>query len=176
MLVDNTKEIVNFERNGYIELPEKFPPKRRSFSLIESKRISSVSQIIANGPLPIDPTVNHAPQNSFDSNGYLLKEAWLDGSVPDIKPFSSNLSSGTSTQFRESKIKHEAPIFESSIARRRTSSSVTPAVLGYFWSELLESTIEEIILEILTDISKQQKIMKIADRVYQVYMNEFMRY
>lgn len=72
--VDMSKAIVNFERSSFIEIPEKFPSLRRSFRLIESKRIYSVGQIIANGPMPEDPTPKHQPHNSFDSSGILLRE------------------------------------------------------------------------------------------------------
>jgi hypothetical protein len=77
LAVDLDKDIIHLERSGFIQMPDNFPPKRRSLRLIESKRRSSISRVIANGQVDFNAALNHQPHISFDEHGYLLKEAWL---------------------------------------------------------------------------------------------------
>jgi len=188
--VDNTKEIVHFERSSYIEEPEKFPSTRRSFLLIENKRLCSVSQIIANGPLPTDPTTDHKPQNSFDNNGYLLREAWLDNSFTDQKHVAAVHPSTTprlaanvkqSSPLRrlpEITMQHQVPTYQATIASRPpVTSIISSTILESVWNQLLTSTVDEIARETLVSVLNQQiRIKKIAGHFFQIFMTEFMRY
>lgn len=81
--VDVEKDLLLLDRRTFIEMPEKFPPIRRSFHLIESKRSGPLCQIIANGPINTNVLANHRPQNSFDLNGYLKKEALFEDENAD---------------------------------------------------------------------------------------------
>ena len=190
--VDNTRETVHFERSSYIEVPEKFPSTRRSFLLIENKRLCSISQIIANGPLPIDPTTDHTPQNSFDNNGYLLKEAWLDNSSADQRHVITIHPSTTSRlatnvmqssplsrlQVLENTMQHQVQTHQMiSASRSHVTPIISSTILESVWNQLLTSTVEEITREMLVSVINQQiKIKKIVGDVFQTYMIEFMRY
>ena len=77
LAVDLDKDIIHLERSGFIQMPDNFPPKRRSLRLIESKRRSSISRVIANGQVDFNAALNHQPHISFDEHGYLHKKAWL---------------------------------------------------------------------------------------------------
>lgn len=188
LLVDDTKELVHFERSSYIEEPEKFPSTRRSFLLIENKRMCSVSQIIANGPLSIDPTIDHKPQNSFDNHGYLLKEAWLDNSFTDhvgtTHPSTAPqlainaMQTSSLTRLPKNNLQLQAPIYHaSSASKQRVTSTLSSTMLESVWNPLLTSTVEEFIREtIVTILNQQMRIKKIAGHIFQIYMTEFVRY
>lgn len=55
---------------------EEQPPLVRPLKMVESNRTSSVGEVIQGGPLPENPLLTHVPHDSFDSQGYLKKEAY----------------------------------------------------------------------------------------------------
>lgn len=55
---------------------EEQPPVVRPLKMVESNRTVSVGEVIQGGPLPENPLLTHVPHDSFDSQGYLKKEAF----------------------------------------------------------------------------------------------------
>lgn len=152
---------MKLDRSTFIEVPEKFPPMRRS-SIIESKRRLRVSECIAKGLVPEDPTLNHVPTNSFDSNGYLLKETWSIDDHEDL----------------EKAIKPSAPV-TSSIVKLPTAAFTSSLVESFSRRtciDLINSTAEEILVEVAQlTMSQTGMIIKLSSRVYENYLIEFIR-
>lgn len=158
--MDASKETVYLERSSFIDLPEKFPPLRRSFQLIESKRTSPVSAIIANGPVPPDPTGSHQPHNSFDEKGVLLKEAWFAEDQCDeaqLLPVMT-FSGATSTS---STVSVSLPVLES--------------ICGTVAEEVISSTVKETVFELAKQIDRQRKIATMAYIVTKNFFDQFSR-
>lgn len=152
--IDPVKKVVKFDRSSFIESPEKFPPMRRS-SLIENKRTSSVSESIAKGIVPEDPTLYHTPLNSFDSNGQLLKEAWLaedQGELVKIFP-------------------------PAAVARPLASAVVTTdsieTISVRIRNQLVNTTVQETVTEMAQQIVAHKKIIKSSSRIFEEYLEEF---
>lgn len=155
------KKAVKFDRTSFIELPEKFPPMRRS-SLIESKRISSVSKFIARGLVPEDPTLHHTPLSSFDCNGSLLQEAWL-------------------AEEQQSETKTIPPtIVHQSVIRLPTIVSVSTNSIESISLRVRNQIINTIVEETLTNIAQQivaQKfVLKTTSSIFRNYFEEFTQY
>lgn len=140
---------MSFERSSFIELPERFPPLRRSFRLIEKKRTCLVSRILANGPVPADPTPNHQPCNSFDQSGMLLKEAWM---FEDIQ-IPSNVRSSSSVP----------------IATALPSLPIPPTALEWMsnsiWKEVSNAAVDEFVWDLAQQLIRHKKILKSARRI-----------
>lgn len=158
--LDPLKNTVKFERPSFIELPEKFPPMRRS-SLIENKRIFSVSKCIAKSLVPEDPTLHHIPLNSFDCNSVLLQEAWLAEDQGELVK-ASLLPVVTSTV--------TAPTYIS------VSPSMIETISVRVRNELILATVNEILEEIVQQLVAQQIIVKTAHRIFRQLLEEFTRY
>jgi hypothetical protein len=158
--LDPQKKTVKFDRSSFIELPEKFPPMRRS-SLIENKRTSSVSNCIAKSGVPEDPTLHHTPLNSFDCNGVLLPEAWLtEDQVELVKASQVPAVSSTIT----------APTYTSVPQNMVETMSVRVR------NELIIATVNEILEEIVQQMVVEQIKVKTTHRIFRQLLEEFTRY
>lgn len=160
--IDPFKKIVKLDRSTFIEVPEKFPPMRRS-SIIESKRRLRVSECIAKGLVPEDPTPNHVPTNSFDNNGYLLKETWSPDDREEL----------------EKAIKPAIPV-TSTIVKLPSTAAFTSSLVESFSRrtciDLINSTAEEILVEVAQlTMSQAGMIVKLSSHVYENYLMEFIR-
>lgn len=151
--IDHLKKVVKFDRSSFIEGPEKFPPMRRS-SLIENKRTSLVSETIAKGRTPEDPTLYHTPLSSFDSNGLLLKEAWLTEDQGEQK----NLPS--------------AVVVRPPISAVVTTDAVETISIR-IRNQLINTTVEEILTEMAQQIVACKKIFRTSSRILEEYLIEF---
>ena len=156
--LDPLKNTVKFERPCFIELPEKFPPMRRS-SLIENKRISSVSKCIAKSLMPEDPTWHHIPLNSFDCYGVLLPEAWLAEDQGEFVRASLLPVPSTIT----------APTYAT------VSQNVIETISVRVRNELILVTVNEILEEIVQQLVAQQIKVKTAHRIFRQVLEEFTR-
>ncbi|XP_057368752.1 germinal-center associated nuclear protein-like [Daphnia carinata] len=155
--IDFDKKAVKFDRTSFIELPEKFPPMRRS-SIIESKRTSSVSKCIAKNDVPEDPTLHHTPFNSFDSNGMLLQEAWL-------------------AEEHEELVTTIAPPAVPSTTKPPASISIVPNLIENITMrihrELISSTVYEITKEIALQVAIQNAKVQTTHRIFKQCLNDF---
>jgi hypothetical protein len=158
--LDPLKNTVKFDRSSFIELPEKFPPMRRS-SLIENKRISSVSKCIAKSLVPEDPTLHHIPLNSFDCNGVLLQEAWLAEDQSDLVKASI------------------LPTLPSSITAPTyipVSQNMIETITVRVRNELIMTSVNEILEEIVQQMVVQQMKVKTTHRIFRQLLEDFTRY
>ncbi|KAI9558454.1 hypothetical protein GHT06_015241 [Daphnia sinensis] len=155
--IDFEKNAVKFDRSSFIELPEKFPPMRRS-SIIESKRTSSVSKCIAKNDVPEDPTLHHTPFNSFDSNGMLLQEAWL-------------------AEDHEELVATIAPPAAPSTTKLPASFTILPNLTENIairiQNELINTTVYEIAKEIAVQVAIQNAKVQIAHRIFKQCLDDF---
>lgn len=69
------EKCVILNRSDFV-LPTSPLPVSRAYQLIESKRSSSVGEVINKDPLPKNPYIEYEPHDSFDEQGKLKKEAY----------------------------------------------------------------------------------------------------
>lgn len=153
---DSFKQVVKFDRSCFLDNPVKVPPMRRS-SLIENKRKSSVSEIIAKRRVPEDPTLHHEPLNSFDEAGYLRREAWYtEEQVELLKIFPStvNLSADGSNI-------------------TTVSSTFIESLSVRVQNELINSTVKKFLVEICTQVVSDELLV---NKTAFVLAEEFIRY
>ena len=163
--VDLNSETITFERTTFIEMPEKFPSKRRSHQLIERKRNCPVSVIIGNGQLPVDPSLNHCPHDSFDSTGVLLKEAWMAEDQGIARQ--SCLS-----EPREQQHLQQASLEPASVV----SHAVKEAISRNIFTQVIDSTVGELVLSTTQEVLREHAILKMSKLVFEAYVKDFVRY
>lgn len=94
---------------------------RRSFTLIESKRIAlgySIGKCIAGGKMPNKTYKNHKPHNSFDAHGNLMPESI------NAADQNSNASSAESDLGVDESTEKEKKVLKTTRDRNQTASSV----------------------------------------------------
>lgn len=162
--IDSLKRTVKFDRSTFVEDPEKIPSMRRS-SIIEGKRKTLVSECIAKGLVPEDPTVNHVPFNSFSSNGYLLKEAWslddneeVDSANPPSAPISSSVAKLPSS------------------ANLVTSNVDVDSFSRKLCFQLINAGTKEVVTEVAHEfVTKSRTIAKLSAKICDNYLSDFIR-
>jgi len=159
--VDEHSEAITLERTSFIEMPEKFPNKRRSFQLIENKRTCPVSQIIANGRLPLDQTLNHEPHNSFDQNGVLFRHSWLadDQAVEQVVAYEPNQKPFAAVE------QQNLPV----------SSFVKEAVSKNIFNQLIDFTVGEFVFLSAQETLRERKVIKLTKLCYETFICDFIR-
>lgn len=158
--IDLTKRTVKFDRTTFVELPEKFPQMRRS-SLIESKRLVTVSECLANGPIHEDPTLHHVPQNSFDNKGFLLREALLIEEHVDSKEMQVEAICNPSAQIA---ISASSPF------------NLTEPISSRICNELLRMIVDEFVDEIARQTVMQKALHRISVLIAGNFLLQFTKY
>ncbi|XP_063605966.1 germinal-center associated nuclear protein-like [Penaeus indicus] len=115
---------------------EEQPPVVRPFKMVESNRTVSVGQVIQGGPLPENPLLTHVPHDSFDSQGYLKKEA-LNASDQQVG------KKVATVEIREHPVQQ---------TQQWTSSELMACI-----SDIYINTSSNVIKEMLLEISKEAK-------------------
>ena len=154
-------KVVKFDRTSFVELPEKFPPMRRS-SLIENKLISSVSNCISKGVIPEDPTLHHTPLNSFDCNGLLLQEAWL-----------AEGQQGETIKAIPPEIVHPSIRLSEPIS---VSPNLIESVSLRVRNQIINTTVEDTLTDLAQHIVAQKCVMRTTYSIYESFFEEFTKY
>ena len=161
--VDEHSDTIALERTTFVETPEKFPNKRRSFQLIENKRTCPVSQIIANGRVPLDQALsNHQPHNSFDQNGILYRHSWLadDQTVEKVVSYEPAQNALVVTEQPHSLV----------------SSFVRETVTSTIFNQVIDSTVGELLFQLAQEVQREQhNIFKLTKFYYESFIRDFTR-
>lgn len=156
--VELDKDVVLLSRSSFIDLPEKFPPIRRSFRLIEGKRNGPLSLIIANRPINTEALASHRPQNSFDPNGFLKKEALFDDEHARQTKECLNVQDGTSSK----------PKSQSS---QKFSSIDSLSMLVF--EDLVRSETQEITINAIREQTRRGKLVRfITQKLWDVCLRQ----
>lgn len=132
------------------------PPVMRPLKMVESNRTGSVGEVIQGGPLPENPLLSYVPHDSFDSQGYLKKEAFnasdqqVGKKVPEVK-------------IRKSPVQQP--------------QQLTNSELSEHMNDIYKNTTSSVIKEMLFKISKEAKEEcrhESINRIAQIVGNEIL--
>ncbi|XP_029839769.2 germinal-center associated nuclear protein [Ixodes scapularis] len=71
-----SEDALLLDRSSQIQTESGGPPAGRSRRLVDAKRTCSVGEVVNGGPLPLDPTADYRPHDSFSLDGVLRGMAY----------------------------------------------------------------------------------------------------
>ncbi|XP_076363562.1 germinal-center associated nuclear protein-like isoform X2 [Tachypleus tridentatus] len=153
-----SNEFVTLDRSSFV-IPVTTPSITRAIHLVESKRTTSVGEVVNGNPLPPNPYLSYEPHDSFDSEGRLKLEAF-DASDQSCKVSALVNNSQTTTEITkhvpESTASHSNARFEPVVTREETFHQAPPFIYNNETvKDVTRDLCIEVVMKLTTDIAQE---------------------